>query len=210
MSYVTASAPSHTLSQFADDTLAFLRGYASLRAFWDKIDAFERASGMRANRPKTIGLRAGPLRRKPPPLIPELRTHLIKWVGEGTWTKLLGIPFWEETETDDFWESLYQSVKRLIAGWTGHITNSPFGRANLANAMVYSRIRYVLSVMVPPRWFTLSIDEDVQALVWAKDYLFDKNEIGSMLDYSRWMKAGSQTLKTKDGFGLGLIGSSSL
>ena len=59
--------------------------------------------------------------------------------------------------------------------------------------------------MVPPRWFTLSIDEDVQALVWAKDYLFDKNEIGSMLDYSRWMKAGSQTLKTKDGFGLGLI-----
>ena len=55
--------------------------------------------------------------------------------------------------------------------------------------------------MVPPRWFTLSIDEDVQALVWAKDYLFDKNEIGSMLDYSRWMKAGSQTLKTKDGFG---------
>ena len=204
---IVVGAFEHLLSQFADDTLAFLRSYASLRAFWRVVHHFELASGMRANMPKTVGLRGGSFRAKPPPIIEEISTHHIKWVSDSPvkWVKLLGIPFWEDAETDDYWESFYLSVKRVISRWRRHLAVTTFGRVMLANAMLYSRIRYVLSVMVPPTWFTLAIDEDVQALIWGKGFIPQKDEIGSASEYSRYMIREATTLKVREGFGLGLI-----
>ena len=204
---IVVGAFEHLISQFADDTLALLRSYAALRAFWRVVHAFEQASGMRANMPKTIGIRGGSLRGKPPPIIPELSTHHIRWLADAPvkWVKLLGIPFWEGDETDDFWETFYLSVKRVISRWRRHLGVTTFGRVMLANAMLYSRIRYILSVMVPPAWFTMAIDEDVQALVWGKTFIPSKDEIGSETDYSRYMIREATTLKVREGFGLGLI-----
>ena len=82
------------ISQFADDTLMFLRGWAQLRRMWQLLEIWELGTAMRANKDKTEGLRGGALRRRPPPLIDELRTASIKFPQEGEWVRLLGIPFW--------------------------------------------------------------------------------------------------------------------
>ena len=52
----------HKLSQFADDTVLYLRGWAVLPKMWRTIDVWQECTGMQVNRSKTEGLRAGRLR----------------------------------------------------------------------------------------------------------------------------------------------------
>jgi hypothetical protein len=128
----------HILTQFADDTLFFLKTYGSLGPLWALIFAFEKASGMKTNMPKTIGIRGGAFKRQPIPSNPEYHTGTMKFLKEGEWTKLLGIPFWEGESTDDFWEELYLKIKAIVAKWRRHTLASPVGRAMLANFMIYT------------------------------------------------------------------------
>ena len=136
---------------------------------------------------------------------PGLFTHLINWIQGPKWVKLLGIPFWEGPETDDFWEELYLKIKKIVAGWKRHIHASPFGKVMLINFMIYSRVRYVEQVMVPPKWFDIALEEDIQALLWSKEFRPIADEIGTVTEYTRWMVEDAQTNKTKDGLGLGKI-----
>ena len=94
------------LTQFADDTLLFLRGYAALKRAWQLITIFSHATAMNINVIKTEGIRVGRLQRYPVPVIPELLTHLIKWARPNSFIKLLGIPFWE---------TQYTAVTQVIA-----------------------------------------------------------------------------------------------
>ena len=160
---------------------------------------------MKANLPKTIGIKGGTLRDKPVPTNPEYKTDKITWIEGDNYAKILGIPFWEREATDSFWNKLYLAIKAIIGRWNRHTRLTPFGRANLANAMIYSRIRYVAQTIVPPEWFMMAIREDIQALVWARDYIFIKDEIGAATEYTRWMKDGAETGKTRVDFGLSLI-----
>ena len=70
----------YRLTQFADDTLLYLRGYSGLRHAWKLITKFSKATGMQVNVKKTEGIRCGRLKKKPPPYMPELHTDIIKWV----------------------------------------------------------------------------------------------------------------------------------
>ena len=195
----------HILSQFADDTLAMLRGYESLRDFWREIFAFEKASGMKVNMPKTNAFRGGSLRKVEPPTDPELHTDLIQWVKGRKYVKILGIPFWEGEGNDEFWEELYLKIKTIVSGWRRATFLSPLGRVMLANFMIYSRVRYVEQVLTPPKWFDMCIEEDVQALIWGKDFRPSATEWGTQTEFTRWIREDAQTNKTKQGLGLGLV-----
>ncbi len=73
----------YKLTQFADDTQIMLAGYKYLRRLWAVLTEYEDATGMKANAKKFEGLRCGALVRKPIPLVPELRTEVVKWVKKG-------------------------------------------------------------------------------------------------------------------------------
>jgi hypothetical protein len=61
----------HKLSQFSDNTQHFLKGYSEIPKVWPLLDQYERASGMRANAQKNVGIQCGSLKHTTVP--PDLR-----------------------------------------------------------------------------------------------------------------------------------------
>ena len=59
---------------------------------------------MKANAKKFEGLRCGRLRPKPVPSLAELRTAIIQWAKPDKHVRILGIPFWEDGDKDEFME----------------------------------------------------------------------------------------------------------
>ena len=82
------------------------------------------------------GILGGRSARKPVPNIEGLDTGLIQWVQDGTYVRLLGIPFWESGKynVEVYFQALYDKCRCKLAAWLDH--------SMLANAMIYSRYRY--------------------------------------------------------------------
>ena len=79
------------------------------------------ATAMQLNVKKTEGIRCGKLKRQPHVIKQEYKSNLIKWVKDGEWVRLLGIPFWEKYDENKFHESLYYKAKGKLACWKNHI-----------------------------------------------------------------------------------------
>ena len=191
------------LCQFADDTQFFLRNYAQLPRMWKHIDDFEEASGQRANQAKFEAIRLGASRRKTAPADADLRG--IRLIAPHDRMILLGIPFGEQLDEEIFMEKLYLKVKSKMAAWHDHAQMTIFGRAMIANAMVYSRFRYVAQSMVIPDYLMQAIEEDVQTLLWARDASFDPHNIGTQSNFRRWMKNDAQYNERRNGLGVGVL-----
>ena len=121
----------------------------------------------------------GTLKRKPVPLIPELRTDVIRWVQPGKYVRILGIPYWEEYNVNLFWEGLYTKMKCLLATWKHHTMQSITGKNMLVNSMIYGRFRYYIQAMSPPKKLMEAVSQDAQALLWDRDVVFDPDEQGT-------------------------------
>ena len=180
------------LSQFADDTLLFLRSYAGLKRAWELINIYTLATAMCVNVKKTEGIRCGSLKRKPHLISAALCTDLIKWVKDGEWVRLLGIPFWESYNENLFFEQLYLKAKAKLACWRHHFLLTQIGRGMLANTMFFSLFRYWGQCMVIPSHINTAIIDDSQALIWVKRPEFDPDEIGTTAKFRRWMKDQAQ------------------
>ena len=192
------------LSQFADDTQFFLKGYEELKRMWKIINKYEEATGMRANKLKFTALRLGCTRRMPVPDTAE--TRMIKFVTGKNAMTLLGVPFWEGQQHEDkFFEQLYAKVRCKIACWNAQVNLTTFGRSMLANSMVLSRFRYWTHSMKIPDDIMDDIVSDIQALVWQKNVSFAEGETGSTLTSRRWLKANAQFGDRKHNLGIGLL-----
>ena len=192
------------LSQFADDTQFFLRGYGELTHMWKIINKYETATGMRANKKKFEAIRLGRTRREPVPDTADTRP--VRFITGRATMKLLGVPFWEgEQHENDFWEGKYNDVKSKMVCWKDHAGLTQFGRGMLANAMVLSRYRYWAQSMRVPGHIMDAILSDVQALIWQRDVIFTAGTTGSELTSKRFMKAESQFGDRKSQLGLGAL-----
>ena len=98
---------------------------------------------------------------------------------KGEFMKILGIPFGEDFDDQEFLEKKYSDMKRLIAAWKDHGKVTAFGRAMLANSMIFSRFRYYAQSMRLSDALMDAIEADAQALVWARDENFDAAEFGT-------------------------------
>ena len=201
--YKTKSGLEVKLSQFADDTQFILRGYDQLKRMWLHIDRYEAATGMRANKQKFEGFRLGRTVREPVP--DNQYTRPIAFVQAGKYMKLLGIPFGEDFDESDFLEQVYSRMKSIIATWRDHAKVSVFGRAMLANTMIFSRFRYYAQCMHMSAALTRAIEEDAQALVWEKEVRFDADAVGTQKNFRRFMKDKAQFGNRKTDVGVGLL-----
>ena len=121
----------HLISQFADDTVMYLSGFAQLPRMWELIGIWEQATGMRLNRTKTEGLAVGGLKGL---TYSGPGSEGIKWVKPGDYVVSLGIPIGVNFDSREFFRAKYFKCKSLLSSWLslGHVT--PFGRATPGSA----------------------------------------------------------------------------
>jgi len=200
---VTIGGQEYRLSQFADDTQIILKNYSSLKAMWDLLAEYELATGMRANAKKFEGIRCGRTKRK------EVErndlTNSIKWVKPGDYVRILGIPFWEEYDVENFWIEKYDKMKLQVAAWRHHKHLTLVGANLITNAMVYGRFRYYIQAIAIPTRFVNAIYEDAQALIWSPDVTFDAEELGTAAQIRRFTGKASQHGSRKLQLGGGLL-----
>ena len=190
------------LSQFADDTVLFLRHYKDINYVFSTIlPLYEKATGMKVNVTKTEGLPLGRLRNSAPPSsLPEG----IAWCPEGSYIISLGIPIGNNFDERSFWLEKYYKCKRLLAGWHELSALTIYGRALLANSMIFSRFRYWAQCMHMPTDIVDALCEDVQVMIWAHDPEHDVEEVGSDQKFRRWISKDTQYLPQREG-GLSLL-----
>ena len=191
------------VSQFADDTQFLLRGYDQLERMWTHIQRYEDATGMRANKRKFEGLRMGRTKRQPVPTTEH--TEPIAFVEDGKYIKLLGVPFWEKYDIEEFWNALYAKTKCILASWRDHASLTQIGRSMLANTMIVSRFRYWWHSDSMPHHIRDALESDLEALVWGKDVAFDAEQAGTDAKFRRYLKKNAQYGNRKTDLGIGML-----
>ena len=89
-------------------------------------------------------------------------------------------------------ETLYSKTKALMAAWHDHAYLTLMGRNMIANAMVFSRFRYVCHTMAMPSKISEGIHEsDVEALIWNNEASFDADENGTSQNKRKWIKSAA-------------------
>ena len=92
----------------------------------------------------------------------------------------------------------------MIATWLHPSNLTQFGRAMIANSLIFSRFRYLAQNLVIPESIMRFLHEDTQALVWNKEVIFDAEEVGTPLVGRRYMLEQVQYLP-KSKLGLGML-----
>jgi exonuclease III len=185
----------HDISQFADDTVLFLTGTpSSIRKAMAHVSTYCDATGQSVNHTKTEGLPVGASRRQ---ALPEYAG--IAWCADGDYITSLGVPIGNNFDERAFWLTKYYKAKSLMAQWYQAQSLTLTGRAMVANAMVYSRFRYLAQSINMPKDISQALESDVQAFVWNKELSFDPDKVGTPLTSRRWMAEGAQYLPRKQG-----------
>ena len=197
----------HVISQFADDTVMYLRSWTELNRMWELVDIWCECTGMAVNKSKTEGVRAGSLRNTPPE---GATAQQVAWCKPGSYVIGLGIAFWEEAGCAGemvarrYYEAIYLKMKVKLAGWRSLSGLTTLGRVMIANMLIYSRFRYAADTIAIPNDINDDIEADVQALIWNKEARFDADESGTEKVNRRWLVKEAQSRKLTD-LGIGLL-----
>ena len=159
------------ISQFADDTVLFLRNYNQIHHIFNTLlPLFQDATGMLVNVTKTEGLQLE---------VPKDIPTGIEWCREGSYIISLGAPIGNGFDVRAFWLTKYYKCKSILSNWWSLYRYTVYGKAMLANAMIYSRFRYWAQTLHMPTDIAQAIDSDVQALICGKEIDFDPEELGT-------------------------------
>ena len=201
---VTIGDYEHRISQFADDTALYLKNWEQLPRLMELVGKWEASTAMVANKDKTALIPMGALKEIPPP------EGLLEMLDMGepntdTYEIYLGVPVASDRKRyKEFIEHKYRKIKAKIASWKPIQGLTHKGRAMIADSLVYSRLRYWAQCMHIPDNVNQWIQEDVQALIWNKEPVFDPDEDGTEVVNKRFMTNESQ-YSTKNRLGLGLM-----
>ena len=192
----------YILSQFADDSVCYLRKYTDLPALWAALKTWCDATGMALNRTKTEGVRLGKSQYSDPPVTDY--THGINWVKPGRWITILGVPFGETPDLDLFFEEKYKKCKLLLAHWHAVKGLTTFGRAMIINALIYSRFRYWAFCMVIPDHVNACLASDAHAVLWDSNFAPHPDELGTETNSLPFIREGA-AMRPRRKLGLGLL-----
>jgi hypothetical protein len=78
------------------------------------LDKYEKATNMRGNKSKFVGIQCGTLKHQPiPPNIPPQ----IKWLKQKEHTNIPGVPFWVHDQEEEWWdENTYKQKRKWPTG----------------------------------------------------------------------------------------------
>ena len=187
------------ISQFADDTVLFLRDYLGWKHARRVLNRFCRASAMRLNTDKTEGVQGGKLRHRRVPGHARGKGKYVKFCKPGDHIITLGIPIGRDFDPWEFWMGKYAKTKKMLAGWKAIGRRTVVGRCMLANSMVYSRFRYFSSCLVMPKEISKALESDVDALLWDKHPEFIEGELGTIRKGRPMIKKEASYRKYREG-----------
>ena len=156
---------------------------------------------MRCNVSKSEGIACGRLKGMQ---YTGIGSEGIKWLMQGEHTTYLGIPMGIDYSVEAFIRAKYHKMKTLAATWLHPSNLTQFGRAMIANSLIFSRFRYLAQSLTIPPSIMKALHEDTQALVWNKSVVFDADEIGTELVNKRYMNEKVQYLPKRQ-LGLGML-----
>jgi len=186
---ITIGERKFILSQFADDTVVYLKSFAHLDHLWTVLSNWCDATGMRLNRTKTEAVRLGNLKKTN---VPDAQaTQGINWVKPGKWITILGFPFGESPDLAAFWEAKYFKCKQLLAHWHAIKGLTTFARAQILNSLVYSRFRYWIYGLVMPKHVTNWLLNDAYAILWDRNLTILPDDTGTLSSARPFMKEGA-------------------
>ena len=206
---ITIGDYEHRVSQFADDTAAYLKDISQSKRLMEIVGVWEDATAMRANRAKTAIIPIGKTVRDFNRDKQEL-TRLLNEIGlpgpsEEEWEIYLGAPIASDKKVyKTFLEKKYLSMKKKLSQWKGLNGLTAHGRTIVANFLIFSQLRYWAQLMVIPEKIMKWIDKDAQALLWNKEIQFEEGERGTEKVNKRFMRQGSE-YNSKQDLGLGLL-----
>ena len=154
----------HSLSQYADDTSAFLKATEqNLRNSLDILEWFYHVSGLKINLTKTKVIRIGPIRETDHRFC---RENNLDWVSSFT---ALGIEYdtLNMHQISDFnIRQKIESMKKLMQLWTcRNIT--PIGRVTIFKSLILSKIIHVLqSLPTPSKELLSEIEKMSTTFIW--------------------------------------------
>ena len=151
-----ASGLQFKVSQYADDTTAFVKDERSLSSLFNVISIFEAGSGAKLNRSKTEALWLGAWKdRQDQPLG-------LSWVKK---TKILGVVFGTNNVERDNWEPRISKLDKCLSGWKKR-SLSLIGKVLVLNILGLSKLLFVASILNPPRWVYDRVNQIVWPFLW--------------------------------------------
>ena len=161
---ITIHNKEHRISQYADDTSAFLKATEqNLKNSLKIMDWFYRKSGLKINYSKTKVIRLGPIRETDRRFC---RENNLEWVSTFT---ALGIEYntldmANITELNILLK--IDSMKKLIQLWMGR-NITPVGRITVFKSLVLSKIIHLLQSLPSPNQTTMSsIEKLALDFIW--------------------------------------------
>lgn len=144
------------VSQYADDTTAFVKDEKSLVALFETISVFEKGSGAKLNKAKTEALWLGAWKnRSDEPLG-------LSWVK---YTKILGIFFGSVNVERDVWEPRLSKLDKCVSRWKNR-SLSLIGKVLILNILGLSKLLFVSSILSPPRWVCDKVNRIIWPFLW--------------------------------------------
>ena len=139
-----ASGSQFKVSQYADDTTAFVKNENSLFQLFKVISDFESGLGAKLNLSKTEALWLGAWKKRPD------KPLGLSWVKK---IKILGIVL-----RQDNWEPRVSNLEKCVSRWQSR-SLSLIGKVLILNILGLSKNLFVSSILSPPRWVSDQINK---------------------------------------------------
>ena len=151
-----ASGSQFKVSQYADDTTAFVKNENSLFQLFRVISDFESGSGAKLNVSKTEALWLGAWKDRPD------KPLGLSWVKK---MKILGIVFGTVNVEQDNWEPRVSKLEKCVSRWQSR-SLSLIGKVLILNILGLSKLLFVSSILSPPRWASDRINKIIWPFLW--------------------------------------------
>ena len=144
------------VSQYADDTTAFVKDERSLHLLFNVIHTFEAGSGAKLNRTKTEALWLGAWSNR------QDRPLGLSWVKK---TKILGVVFGPDNTDRENWEPRISKLDKCLHSCKGR-SLSLNGKVLILNILGPSKLFFLASVLTPPQWVYDRINQLTWPVLW--------------------------------------------
>ena len=162
---------------YADDMTMFVRNESSIKRIKDIFLAFYELSGLKVNIEKTNVMRIGKNRRE---------SGTLPFGNIVTEIKILGVYFClDAMRMDDLnYKEILSRIKRLL-GWWKQRDLTVMGKVHLLKTYALSKLNYVSSSLVVPRWVGIEIKKICFDFIWR-----GKDRIKRDICYQDYMDGG--------------------
>ena len=159
---IKIGSKSYKISQFADDTVLFLRSLTELKYANRPIRKWCRATGMRENVKKREGLAMGTLAGQD-------LGHDIRWTPNGKWCTSLEVPIGNKLDEAKWWGAKINTVRKIATQWLGLKRAKYMGRNLIVQGCYYGRLRYWLYSINMNKSTAEIVQRDANILWWSRD-----------------------------------------